>query len=184
MPDEELPHPPSGESPSTEQLFAMVYDQLRVLAARHLRNERPGHTLAPTALVHEAYLRLADGGKHWQDRNHFFAFAAVAMRRILVDHAKERHRQKRGGNVPKLSLEEAFLISDSPDPRIILIDEALDALARIDARKAKVVELLFFGGLTFEEASATIGLSVATLHREVKFAKAWISKQISSTDRP
>jgi RNA polymerase sigma factor (TIGR02999 family) len=183
MPDEESAHQlPTVDSPSTEQLFAMVYDQLRVLAAWHLRNERPGHTLPPTALVHEAYLRLADAGRHWQDRKHFLALAAVVMRRILVDHAKERGRQKRGGNAPKLSLDEALLISDSPDPRIILIDEALDQLARIDERKAKIMELMFFGGLTFDEVSETLSLSLSTVHREVKFAKAWISNEISAVE--
>jgi RNA polymerase sigma factor (TIGR02999 family) len=138
--------------------------------------------LAPTALVHEAYLRLAEVDKRWEDQRHFFAVAAIVMRRILVDHAKERHRQKRGGNAPKLSLDEAIAISDSPDPRILLIDEALNKLARIDERKAKIIELLFFGGLTFDEVSATLGLSHSTLHREVKFAKSWISHEISSGD--
>jgi RNA polymerase sigma factor (TIGR02999 family) len=179
---DDAPLKPSTQqgTPSTEELFTSVYDQLRALAARHLRHERPGHTLAPTALVHEAYLRLSDNGKQWEDRKHFFAFAAVAMRRILVDHAKERHRQKRGGNAEKLSLDEAIFVSESPDPRILQIDEALNELTRVDARKAQILELIFFGGLTFEEVSETVSLSLSTLHREVKFAKAWISKQISS----
>ncbi|HEY3839189.1 MAG TPA: ECF-type sigma factor [Bryobacteraceae bacterium] len=170
----------AGDTASMEQVFPLVYDELRRLAARHLRSERSEHTLAPTALVHEAYLRLAAGDKHWEDQKHFFAVAAIVMRRILVDHAKERHRQKRGGNAAKLSLEEAVAISDTPDPRILLIDEALDKLARIDERKAKIIEMLFFGGLTFDEVSDTLGLSHSTLHREVRFAKSWISREISS----
>jgi RNA polymerase sigma factor (TIGR02999 family) len=173
----------AGDATSMEQVFPLVYDELRRLAARHLRGERTEHTLAPTALVHEAYLKLAAVDKRWEDQKHFFAVAAIIMRRILVDHAKERHRQKRGGNTPKLSLDEVIAISDTPDPRILLIDEALNKLARIDERKAKIIELLFFGGLTFDEVSDTLGLSHSTLHREVKFAKSWISHEISSGQR-
>jgi RNA polymerase sigma-70 factor (ECF subfamily) len=169
----------TGDAASMEQLFPLIYDELRRLAARHLCGERTELTLAPTALVHEAYLRLAEVDKRWEDQRHFFAVAAIVMRRILVDHAKERHRQKRGGNAPKPSLDEAIAISASPDPRILLLDEALRKLDRIDERKARIIELLF-GGLTFDEVSATLGLSHATLHREVKFAKSWISNEIAS----
>ena len=168
-----------GDAGSLEQLAPLVYSELRQLAARHMRNERPDHTLAPTALVHEAYLRLASADKRWQDRKHFFAVAAMVMRHVLVDHAKERHRQKRGGDALRLQLDEAIGISGSADPRILLLDEALTRLARIDERKSQIIELIFFGGLTFGEVSTLLGLSHSTLHREVRFAKSWILNEIS-----
>jgi len=170
----------TGDAVAMEQLFPLVYDELRRLAARHLRGERSEHTLAPTALVHEAYLRLASVDKAWEDQRHFFSVAAMVMRRILVDHARERHRQKRGGDAPKISLDEAVALSEVPDPRILMIDEALTKLARVDERKARIIELLFFGGLTFDELSETLALSRSTLQREVRFAKSWISREISA----
>lgn len=169
-----------GDSAAAEQLFPLVYEELRRLARKHLANERPGHTLAPTALVHEAYLRLVDVEVPWQDRTHFFAVAASMLRRILVDHAKGRLREKRGGSAQKVSLDETIFITADPDPRIILIDEALNKLARIDERRSKIVELLFFGGLTFDEVSTVMDVSLSTLRREVNFAKAWIWREISS----
>jgi RNA polymerase sigma factor (TIGR02999 family) len=160
-------------------LFPLVYKELRMLAARHLRNERPEHTLAPTALVHEAYLRMAEAHGPWQDRKHFISVASLVMRRILVDHAKERGRQKRGAQAVKVPLDEALFLAESPDPRIVAIDEALTRLEALDQRKAKIVEMLFFGGFTLEEIAEAVGGSVSTVHREVKFAKAWLSHEIS-----
>jgi len=170
----------AGDAESLDRLFPSLYNELKAVASRHLRNERPNHTLASTALVHEAYLRLSRVSKQWEDRKHFFAVAAIVMRRILVDHAKERHRQKRGGpDQVNLSLDETAILCASPDPRILLVDEALNKLARFDERKAQIIELLFFGGLTFDEVASTLDLSHATLHRDVKFAKSWISHEIS-----
>ena len=168
-----------GDQKAADELLPLVYNELRQVAARLMRAERPGHTLAPTALVHEAYLRLAGAEIPWQDRAHFFALAATLMRRILVDHARERGRQKRGAGADKISLDEAVVISPEPDERLLLIDAALSKLAGIEPRKARMVELLFFGGLTFDETSEVLGVSTATLHREMKFAKAWILREVS-----
>lgn len=170
----------SGDAKASEELFPIVYDQLRLLARRHIRNERQGHTLSPTALVHEAYLNLVDAHVSWQDRAHFFAISASMMRRILVDHAKRRSRQKRGGRAPVVSLNEAIAVSAQPDPRIVLIDEALNKLAQLDERKAQIFELSFFGGMTLQETSHALGGSLSTLHRDLQFAKAWILHAISS----
>src|SRR5579875_1924067 len=164
----------SGNEKAHEELFAIIYDQLRTLARYHIRNEAPGHTLSATALVHEAYLRLADAEIPWNDRAHFFAISATVMRRILVDHAKARTRLKRGGNAPAVSLEEALVVSAEPDPRIIFVDEALNKLAEMDQRKAQIVELSFFSGLTLQEITQVVGGSASTVHRELAFAKAWI----------
>jgi RNA polymerase sigma-70 factor (ECF subfamily) len=164
---------------STEQLLPLVYNELRRLAARHLQSERSGHTLAPTALVHEAYLRLASADNRWADRKHFFAVAATVMRRILVDHAKERHRQKRGGHAEKVPLEDSMNVSVATDPRILQLDAALNELFRMDPGKGRIIELLFFGGLTFAEIAEVTGVPDAKLRREVKFAKLWIQGQMS-----
>lgn len=169
----------SGDENAHDELFPLVYDQLRKLARGHFGRERPGHTLSATALVHEAYLRLADAEIDWHDRVHFFAISATVMRRILVDHAKTRTRKKRGGGAPMLRLEDEVLISAEPDPRIILLDEALTKLAQIDARKARIFELSFFSGLTLEETSRVVGGSQSSVQRELTFAKAWISREIA-----
>lgn len=169
-----------GDEAAPAELFSVVYDQLRSLARRYIRNERPGHTLSPTALVHEAYMDLVDADISWHDRAHFFATSATVMRRILVDHAKSRSRQKRGGRAPVVSLEDAAVVSAEPDPRIVLVDEALTKLAQVDARKAQIFEMSFFGGLTLQEVSHCIGGAPSTLHRDLKFAKAWIVREISS----
>ena len=170
----------SGDVAARDELFPIVYDQLRRLAGHHLRRERPGHTLAPTALVNEVYLRLAGADTNYADRAHFFKMAATMMRRILVDYAKTRGRKKRGGAVTKLSLDEAIVMSSEPDPRIIEVDRALTKLAAIDERKAQVIELLFFMGVTQDEAAQLLGISASTLNRELKFAKAWMSNELNS----
>lgn len=169
-----------GDAAARDELFSTVYDHLRRLAADRISRERPGHTLAPTALVHEAYFRLTDADVPWQDRAHFFAVCANVMRRVLVDHARQRGRHKRGGAAAKLSLDEALAVTADPDPRILLLDEALTSLARVDARKAQIVELVFFGGLTLEEAAQIVGGSIATVHRELKFAKAWMLSEMKA----
>jgi RNA polymerase sigma factor (TIGR02999 family) len=168
-----------GDQGALDRLFPLVYEELRVLAVRRLRGAQPGQTLQPTALVHEAYLRLAGVDIPWQDRTHFFAMAAIMMRRILVDHAKERSRLKRGGDMAKISLDEALMVSEDLDSRIVLIDQALTKLTAMDSRKARIIEMLYFGGLTVEEVSQTMEISPSTVHRETKFAKAWILNQIS-----
>lgn len=167
-----------GDEAAFNELLPAVYDQLRKVAAKHMRSEREGHTLGATALVHEAYVRLVDAEISFEDRAHFFATAATMMRRILVDHAKQRGRHKRGGNAPNLSLDEAAVFCAEPDSRILDIDEALIRLAVIDERKARVIELVFFGGLNHDEAARAMGISDSTLNRELKFAKAWILNEI------
>lgn len=170
----------SGDASAPQELFPVVYNQLRLLAQRHFRAERPGHTLSATALVHEAYLNLVDAHVAWQDRAHFFAISANVMRRILVDHAKRRLTQKRGGGANIVALDEALVVANQPDPRVVLIDEALNRLAQLDARKAQIFELSFFGGMTLNEISGEIGGSSSALHRELQFAKAWMLHAISS----
>lgn len=167
-----------GNRAAEDELIALVYDRLRKLAASNLRNERPGHTLAATALVHEAYLKVAGSDIDWQDRAHFFAVASTAMRRVLVDHARARKRDRRGGGAARTELDEAMLSVDAPDPAILDIDEALARLAKQDPRKEKVVELVFFGGLSYAEAGEILGISEATVKRELRMARAWIKHDL------
>ncbi len=168
-----------GNKEALDQLMPLVYDQLRRLAARCLSAERPEHTLRATALVNEAYLRLAGSEANFNDRVHFYAVAARMLRHILVDHAKAHQRHKRGGGMQKLSLDEALVVGQSAPSAILDLDEALQRLATHDARKAEVVELLFFGGLTYDEASASLNISTATVHRELRMAKAWLHRELS-----
>jgi RNA polymerase sigma-70 factor (ECF subfamily) len=171
-----------GEKDAFDSLMPLVYDQLRRLASRSLRAERPGHTLRATALVHEAYLRLADAGGDWQDRVHFYAVAARVMRNILVDYAKSAKRQKRGGGAVHVDFDEAVLVDPSSAPGLPDLDESLRRLEVHDPRKSRVVELLFFGGLTYEETGAALGISEATVHRELKMAKAWLYRDLAGPD--
>jgi len=159
----------------------VVYEQLRKLAARCLRAERPDHTLRATALVHEAYLRLVDADVAWQDRVHFFAVSARLLRRILVDHAKANHRQKRGGGAEKVTLDEALLVGPQSSGGIVELDEALQRLAAHDQRKSELIELLCFGGLTYDEAATALKISPATVHRELKLAKAWLHRELTQS---
>jgi RNA polymerase sigma factor (TIGR02999 family) len=163
-----------GRHEAADELMPMVYDQLRRLAETYLRNERPGHTLVATALVHEAYLRLAGADVDWKDRVHFFAVAAKQMRHILVDHAKTRRRVKRGSGGEQVSLDDVTLAYEDGAFDVIAIDEALNKLAEFDPRKSEAVEMLYFGGLTYEETAEAMGTSVATVQRELKIAKAWL----------
>jgi RNA polymerase sigma factor (TIGR02999 family) len=168
-----------GSKEALDQLMPLVYDQLRTLAARCLSSERPEHTLRATALVNEAYLRLVGSELTFNDRVHFYAVAARLLRHILVDHAKSLNRAKRGGGAPKLSLDEALVVGQAAPSGILDLDDALKRLAVHDSRKAEVVELLFFGGLTYDEASAMLNISPATVHRELRMAKAWLHRDLT-----
>jgi RNA polymerase sigma factor (TIGR02999 family) len=169
-----------GDKEAFDLLIPLVYDDLCRLASRSLRNERPGHTLRATALVHEAYLRLTDSDADWQDRLHFYAVAAKVMRNVLVDYAKGMVRQKRGGGRPHVALDEAVMVDASSVPELSDLDESLKRLEVHDKRKAKVVELLFFGGLTYAETATVLGISEATVHRDLRMAKAWLFQDLAS----
>jgi RNA polymerase sigma factor (TIGR02999 family) len=156
----------------------MVYDELRRLAARHLGRERTGHTLEPTALVHEAYARLVGGEPRFEDRAHFFAVAARTMRRVLVDHARRRKRAKRGGGRARVTLDEGSISVDPWTQDLLALDEALEVLGTLDERKARVIELHFFGGLTYAETGAALGVSPATVERDLRLAKAWLQERL------
>jgi len=175
----------SGDSRALERLTPLIYEELRNRARRYMRQERPGHTLQATAVVHEAFVKLVEMDIPWQDRAHFFAVAARQMRRILVDHAKMRFRDKRGGTTTTGSVEELVGLDLGPpsagDIDVIEIDEALERLAGNNARLADLVELHYFGGLTYQELSETLKISEATVDRELRLAKAWILRQIRPT---
>ncbi len=170
-----------GDQRAADRLLPVVYEELRRLAQAHLRDERPGHTLQATALVHEVYLRLVDQTRvQWQDRAHFFAVAAQAIRRILVDHARGRARQKRGGGgAPRVPLEEAAEVAASPGIDLLALHRALDRLAEQNPVPARVVELRYFGGLTSEEAASVLGISNRTAERHWQFARAWLYQELS-----
>jgi RNA polymerase sigma factor (TIGR02999 family) len=169
-----------GSREALDQLMPLVYGQLHKLAARCLASESPEHTLRATALVHEAYLRLVDSEVSFNDRVHFFAVAARLLRHILVDHARAQGRQKRGAGAERLTLDEAVMVG-AAQPGVIDLDEALSRLAERDKRKSDVVELLFFGGLTYEETAAALQISPATVHRELTMAKAWLYRELSAS---
>ncbi len=168
---------------AAERLIPFVYDELRRLARQYLQRERPDHTLQATGLVHEAYLRLVDQNSvTWQNRAHFFGVAAQAMRRILVDHARSHHAEKRGGEREKLEFDEELLPSGERAVDLIALDEALRELETFDARQSQIVELRFFGGLTNEEIGEALDISPRTIKREWRLAKAWLRRQISGED--
>jgi RNA polymerase sigma factor (TIGR02999 family) len=168
-----------GDGDAPARLMPLVYDELRRLADHYLRQERPDHTLQPTALVHEAYLKLVDQTSvDWQNRAHFFGVSAQVMRQILVDHARRHRASKRGGLQQKLTLEEAIDYSQPLDVDLVALDDALTALAQFDARQSKIVELRFFGGLTIEETAVALGISPATVKVDWGMAKAWLRREI------
>ncbi|HTW78648.1 MAG TPA: sigma-70 family RNA polymerase sigma factor [Terracidiphilus sp.] len=169
-----------GDKEALDALMPVVYDQLHRLASRCIRAERPDHTLRATALVHEAYLRLIDADVSWQDRVHFFAVSARILRRILVDHAKSNRRQKRGGGAEMIPLDEAVVVGPDSPEGLLELDMALKQLELQDKRKSQIVELLCFGGLTYDETAAALDISPATVHREIKLAKAWLHRELSS----
>jgi len=169
-----------GDAAALDRLVPLVYDELRRVARRHLRGESPGHALQATALVHEVYLRLVDLDRMTlTNRAHFFGVAATLMRQILVDHARRQRADKRGGGVTVLSLEEAPPAAWTSSVDVLALDQALDALAAIDARQCRVVELRFFAGLTIDEAAIALGISSATVEREWAVAKAWLFRRLS-----
>jgi RNA polymerase sigma factor (TIGR02999 family) len=169
-----------GNQGALDQLTPLVYDELRRLAGRYLRHERPDHTLQSTDLVHEAYLRLVDQQSvRWQSRAHFFGIAAQMIRRILVDHARKRHAAKRGAAPVKLALDEAVAAAGPRDVDLVALDEALEGLARLDAQQSRVVELRFFAGLTIEETAEVLRVSPATVKRDWTTAKAWLYRDLS-----
>lgn len=170
-----------GSQQALDALMPVVYDELRRLAQHYMRGERPEHTLQATALVNEAYLRLVDMKVSWQDRAHFFAVAARLMRRMLVDHARAQHRAKREGG-PKVSLDDALEVSCKPASDLLALDEALEQLATFDQRKSEIVELHFFGGLSNEEVAEALGVSRATVQRELRMAKAWLNHELKNSD--
>lgn len=169
----------NGRREATDELLPLVYAELRDLAARLLRHERPDHTLQPTALVHEAYLRLVDQRvETWENKAHFLGIAAQAMRRILVDHARRRATAKRRG--ARVTLEEDLAPATDPAPDLLEIDAALARLAELDARQARVVELRFFGGLSVEETASVLGTGTATVKRDWAFARAWLHRELGA----
>jgi RNA polymerase sigma-70 factor, ECF subfamily len=170
----------AGDKAALDALIPIVYDELRRQASRYLRRERPGHTLQTTALINEAYLRLVDQkSMRWQNRAQFFGIAAQLMRRILVDHARAKHRAKRGGSDVRVSLTDATSITKDPDLDLVELDEALTRLAEIDPQQSKIVELRFFSGLNVEETAAALNISAATVKRDWSIAKAWLHREIT-----
>jgi len=168
----------SGDADALEQLTPLIYDDLRRIAARHLRSERPGHTLQATALVNEAFLRLAEADLKPQDRAHFLAVAARVMRHILTDYGRARRRQKRGGGVSPVTLEDDR-VAVLPPADVVDLDEALEALAKVDERKSDILVLHYFGGLTYDEMAEAMKLSAATIDRDLRLAKAWLANELT-----
>src|ERR1700676_3868906 len=168
-----------GQDAALKELLPLVHQELRRLARRYMFGERPGHTLQTTALVNEAYLRLVDSPHvNWQNRAHFFAVSAQLMRRILVDYARARGYQKRGGGVPKVTLDEALMGQQEKGHDLVALDDALKVLAGVDPRKSKVVELRFFGGLSVEETAEVLKVSPDTVLRDWRLAKAWLAQEM------
>ena len=169
-----------GKRQALDELMPLIYDQLRQLAARQLRRERPNHTLHSTALVHEAYLKLIDQRRvQWKDREHFFAVAAQAIRRILVSYARSREASKRGGGNTLLAFDESIALPDRKDIDLIRLDDALDDLARLDSQQARIIELRFFAGLSIESTAQTLQISTSTVNREWSLARAWLHRELA-----
>jgi RNA polymerase sigma factor (TIGR02999 family) len=169
----------AGDKSALNQLMPLVYAELHRLASSYMRRERAGHTLQTTALVHEAYLQLVGQEKaHWENRTQFFAVAAQLMRRILVDHARTHHAAKRGGNLPRLSLDEAIVMARERGADLLAIDELLQRLAAIDPQQARIVELRFFAGLSVEETAHALSISDRTVKRDWAMAKAWLQREL------
>jgi len=168
----------NGEEDALNEAVPYLHAELRRMAAQFMRSENPGHTLQSTALVNEAYLRLVNVDLELEDRAHFLALAARIMRRILVDHARGKRRQKRSSGKPLLTLDDSILLSEEGDPRLVDLDEALNKLEAFDARLARTVELVYFGGLTTREAADLLGISRVTLNKDMNLAKAWLLNEI------
>ena len=174
-----------GDEAALERLMPLVERELHRIARRCMAGERPGHSLQATALVNEAYLRLIDVQHvNWQDRAHFLAMSARLMRRILVDWARSKRYQKRGGGAPKVTFDEALPVTDERGTNLVALDEALEALAKFDERKSKVIELRFFGGLSVEETAEVLKVSADTVMRDWKLAKAWLFREMGTSSTP
>ena len=172
-------------SPNAAKLVPLVYDELRAIARNYFRHERPGHTLQPTAVVHEAYMRLVDASRvDWQGRTHFIAVCAKVMRRVLIDHARARKRVRRGGGQQPVTLENAVAPLGLEDVDAIDLNEALERLAVLDPRQARIVELRFFGGLSVEDVARTLGISKRTVEGDWTHAKAWLHAQLGHETDP
>jgi len=159
-------------------LVPLVHASLQRLAGKYMRGERAGHTLQATALVNEAFLQLVDAEVSWQNRAHFLAVAARTMRRILIDHARAKHRDKRGGNAVQVTLHDTRIGSHEEEPDILDLENVLQRLQQLDPRKAEVVELSFYGGMTYDEIGEALAISPATVDRELRFAKAWLLREL------
>ena len=169
----------NGDQAALERLLPLVNNELRKLARRYMRRENPGHSLETSALVNEAYLRLIDQHHvQWQNRAHFFGIAAQLMRRILIDHARKAQYQKRGGGAHRVTLDETVAVTEGRAAELLALDEALDKLTAMDERKGRIVELRFFGGLTEEETAEVIGISLTTVQRDLRLAKAWLRRRL------
>lgn len=171
----------SGDSSAMDELVPLVYEQLRSLASCYMRKERSDHTLGPTALVHEAYLKLLSSEVLWEDRVHFMSIAAITMRRVLVDHARTAKRVKRGSGGARVPLDEVLLQQEPASADILALDDALSRLTQQDARKGRLIELSYFGGMNCEEAAAVLEVSTATVNRDLKLAKAWLRHALSDS---
>ncbi len=168
-----------GRQAALDELIPLVHGELRRIAGAQMRREAQGHTLQPTAVVNEAYLRLIDADVAWNDRVHFYAVAARLMRRILVDHARAKHREKRGGAAEHVALDEERAGQPEQGLDLLELDLALQGLAALDERKSRIVELHYFGGLNYDEAAEALGISAATVHRELRLAKAWLHREMA-----
>ena len=174
-----------GDGPAAEPLFADVYSELRSLAARYLRRERKDHTLQPTALVHEAYLKLVGQTRaDWQGRAHFLAIAAQSMREILVDHARRHNAAKRGGNRHRIGLDENLLVESSRDVDVLALEDALTRLAKLDPRQARMIELRFFGGMNVADVAKVMGMSKRSVEREWTMVRAWLRRELGRSGLP
>ncbi len=169
-----------GDASAAEKLLPLVYSELRRVAASYMRRERPDHTLQPTALINEAYLRLVDDAVDWRSREHFVAVAANTMRRVLVDYARARNANMRGGDLKRVELDEGLFITQQSSGEVLALHDALDQLAKVNPRQAKVVELRYFGGLSVEEIGAIMNLSPRSVKRDWALARLWLFKQIQS----
>lgn len=172
----------NGKQEALNELMPLIYEELRRMAKRYMNSQPSGHTLQTTALIHEVYLKLADQQENrWQNRIHFFAVAAQAMRHILVDHARSHQTQKRGGKTQLVSLEETAIISNERANEVVALDESLKELFALDERKGRVVELRYFGGLSVEETAAVLNISQETVMRDWRFAKSWLLRELSNS---
>ncbi len=176
-----LQHRSRGEPSDADALSAMVYEELQRIARRIFRSERTSHTLQPTALVHEAYVRLVDVDVSWRDRAHFYALAARMMRRLLINHAEKRNAEKRGGHEVRITLDESATPANEPDIALLELNEALNQLSSFDPRKAELIELQYFGGLSTEEMAQTVGISTSSVGRDLRFARAWLRDHLQQS---